>query len=175
MAIITVGDISYLPYAGHEDPGLPNRVWAVMLTATGDGSGGTNTGQVNLKSAAVSPGNIFSLEQLSVLNDDQTDLALQISASGFQSFGPDFLRQIWIEPLLANEVDQETGLSLISSRPRLWLGRGASAGPAATLSFRSVNTNTFKISIYALGYMWTTGATNVPGGPRRPMSGVFSN
>jgi len=174
MSVITVADITYLPYAGSPDPGLPSRVWAVMVTSVGDASGGTNLAQVNLKSAGVPPGNLFSLEQISVEDTDPTHTAVRISADGMQTFPPDNLSQKWVEFFTDTDEGGDTLLSVERSQPRVWLGRGG-ADVAGTLGFRTLNDTNEELRVTAMGYVWTTGAVNIEGGPRRPASGVFPN
>ncbi len=175
MSVIETVDIGFLPYAGHEDPGLPNRIWVCSQGSLGDASGGTNLIQVNLKAAAVSPGNIFSLEQVSFRANGAGVTAVRITTDGLEVFPPGDDIPEWVVATVNNDLGSETNIPLGDSHPRLWLGRGATALTAGTLAFRTANDDGEANFITVMGYMWTPLAINVPGGPRRPASGIFPN
>ena len=175
MSVITVADISYRPDAGWPEAGLPDRIWEVSQESTGDASGGSNSIQVNLKAAGVPPGNLFSLENIAVRHGASGVVVGNISTSGMRTAAPGFD----VSQYNINLIDDPTGaisLGLLNeANPRLFLGRGASAGTAGTVTFTFVNTTVIVLRVVASGYMWTPGAINAVGGVRRPLSGLFSN
>lgn len=175
MSVITVGDISFAPYAMYNDPGLPERIWRASLSSLGDASGGVNTCQLNLKSAGVSPGNIFSLERLSFHATAVGVTAVKTSLGGMETWPPGFDIPEWTDLVRANDAGTTADLPLLNALTRLFIGRAADDGTAGTIAFQTSNDDGETNDVTVTGYLWTPGAINAPGGPRRPLEGVFSN
>lgn len=128
---------------------------------------------MNLKAAAVQPGNLFSLDMVSIENsangDDDTSLLL----SGMEVFGPDNAVRHYAIPLV--DVDDTTDeVAPVGLSPRLFVGRGALAADAGTLTFLTSNALNETLEVSCMGYMWGPEATSQSrGGPRRPADGMF--
>jgi len=175
MAVITTADIGYRPDAGRPDPGLPARIWQVSEESTGDASGGENIIQVNLKAAGVGPGNLFSLERLAMRSNLDAETVGKVNLAGMEVFTPGNDVPQWRVTVLADPTGGLALMELKDANPRLFMGQGATAGTAGTMSLSFANTDTEVIRIVAMGYMWTPGSMNTVGGLRRPAQGFFSN
>lgn len=175
MSVITVVIPEYRGEYGFDEPGLPTAVWQVSGVTTGDASGGTNTLQVNLKSAGQPVGEFFSLEHISVRNETAGDNALLLDTSGMDQFGPDTETRRWSLPSLLAEIATTLVLPIQNANPRLFIGRAADTGTAGTLSVLSNNANTEDIRVSMMGYVWSPRSILTTGGIRRPSSGIFPN
>lgn len=173
MTVIATADIEFVGVNGWDDPSYPIAFWRVSEQVAGDVSGGVRTIQINLKAANVQVGNVFSLEQLSAVDTEVAADDLIMGTDGFQVFGEANVVPHWRIPLAT--VDAQTDVVFnIDHDPSKFLGRGATAATAATLSFSLANDDAEILSIVAEGYMWSARSTSQgQGGYRRPIDGLY--
>lgn len=173
MAIATTASIEYRPESGWEDPGYPIRVWRAGATVTGNATGGTRVVQINLKAANVQPGNLFSLEYLSVENGAIGDDAVSLLTSGMELLSAIAAVRHWSIPTPLVDGTTDLAMSLVTM-PKLFIGRAAGFTSAGTLAFSVSNADTERLEINAMGYMWgPRSVSQSRGGPRRPPDGMF--
>lgn len=178
MSVILNALIAIRPFRGYADPGLPNGTWHWRLSALGDASGGLLTVQARLQIAgSPSPSQLFSLDQLMVNSTTSSvaiDARLQVQnmdrvpnmgSTGFLSdtysleLAPDLFGVALRVPLAQ--------LPLFMSQP---IDNNLGSGFAVDVA----NALNLSLAVRGQGYFWGPEAINAPGGPRRPVDGLYS-
>ncbi|KKL53336.1 hypothetical protein LCGC14_2276450 [marine sediment metagenome] len=171
MAVITIADIGYRKFSGYEDPALPSGFWFGAATTTGDATGGTNTLQFDFtKSTGLFNSQYYSLEQIMVNQAAATSPAMALLIANFELTGG----MRYSLPLLTNE-GSNAGLipSNTGGLVPLFLGQQRAVNTAMSISFTLTNDDTVVITVMIQGYVWSVRSTSVPGGPQRPVNGLY--
>jgi len=162
------------PFRGFEDPALPNGYWAVHASVLGDGSGGLMSVNIRFSSATEpNPSTLWNLEQLTVSHTG-TNTLFRMDLGNMDPFpiGPSTgaLRKEYEEILSATISGRSTNTT--AKILPIFLG---AAGKAVNgdLAFDVTNVNATSLSVFAQGYFWGPEAINAPGGPQRPVTGLF--
>jgi len=172
MSIIAQLAIGYEFFPGFEDPSLPSGIWKGSMVAVGDASGGVV--ETDLVFSPIGPLNTryYSLDQaMATYSDGGGD---RLGTTSVINLGQLQTRRYnGIMRLAADASSQQ-----VQGRDWAFLPifLGAQINPAATslVSFKTVNTLNEILSFTAMGYFWQARAGNAPGGPSRPVQGVFS-
>jgi len=160
------------------DPALPNAWWNVDIQATGDASGGENVLNVTFSESGSGDDQMWSVEQFADQHDAVTSLVRLFTASNQRNL---------VDPLtpITSSIFG-TGILGIQGRTGwrgfelsflpYFLGAPPSAASATRLFAGWVITNTDLVAyrVHAWGYRWGSQAFAAPGGPRRPVSSVFT-
>ena len=119
---------------------------------------------------------IFNLEQLSVLNLDNTVRAYVLSTFGMGSFAGNTVRKsvaLTSEGAGSAVVEAAVPGAALGFLP-YFLGRQDLTGTAGGLSVLTNNVTGVSYRIYAMGYLWEASARSSPGGPQRPPARLWS-
>lgn len=174
MSVTADLEVSYYPFPGYADPSLPAGAWAGAQSVEGDLSGGSRIVDL-IFSPAGQPlsSRMYSLEQVSVSDERNNTQAgtlqsLALGKAGALNFDALFMT-----------VDMIAGVSFgsISAKDDAWrswwLGRSNRNSIAAGLRFTVSNSDGDIIIFAAQGYWWDARSLQAPGGPRRPVGGLF--
>jgi len=158
------------------ESGLPSGIWFAMATVIGDATGASANLFFNFN-PQITPlsGVVYNLEQLTWRANGVTPLAVRLQALGF-SFRPGTPLDVIAElSFVATAVE---GTSSILGRDLApikgtFLGqqRVVGTGPILHLDAANVDTRIYQGSV--AGYYWDPRATRAPGGPIRPVGGLF--
>jgi len=168
--------IDVRPYAGYDDPSLPVAAWIGQAGIAGDVSGGNviidflfqraNDAQIS---------ELFNLEQMTVdtTADASQEVLMQTVAMDTLAPNRPASDQLWslntdglLGSVSALLLDRGNGLPL-------WLGAPNRVEGNGVLRFTMANTNLRLYAITVQGYMWGPRSVMAPGGPRRPIGGLF--
>jgi len=172
MSVISQLQIVKTRFPGYLDPSLPGGTWLGSSTATGDGSGGVV--EVDLvTSPATAPFDslFYSLEKISVTYTFGTAGAgrLQILNLG------QIISRIFAFPLV---LDPDASNLDIAGRDfalfPLFLGQQINRNATSAIAFQADNQNAETLRFQAEGYYWDVESANAPGGPSRPVQGMYS-
>lgn len=168
------------PYSGYTDPSLPTGAYIAQGGIAGDASGGLLTMNFLFQIAEQNRiTELFSLEQISLDIADGADVDVVMSTlnmdilSQARAASPQkwFFRVINVTTALGGAI-AEMGTTILP----LWLGSPNidALGDAGGLRFQWVNANLRLYAITIQGYIWGPRSILAEGGPRRPVSGLFS-
>lgn len=175
MSIEVVEPIRLLPFKGYEDPGLPDAIWAVSATVSGDATGGQRTIDIAFDASGANlSGRLYNIEQYEAFDSEGTLKVIRVQAENL-GFPPFVLVQDWgIQmQVLSSSADVIAMVESTRQLSGVFLGRQIDTVTAAFLSSRIANSNGDVFRVGAWGYMWSPRAINAPGGPRRPIDGLF--
>lgn len=185
MTIFQTSPISLRPFRAYADPGLPAGYWVVHVGILGDASGGAAQQFLEFSRVGTSrPSQMYSLEALVI------DQSINPQSEPFDSYAlMEILRfdqlpaqggtgaQFWWYGLHLKDIGgQRIGAAIQQEAGYLPIFLGA---PDKQLlgSFILIEHNNFNGAIFSVkaeGYFWNPGAINAPGGPRRPIDGLYS-
>ena len=165
------------PYSGYSDPSLPIGAWVAQAGRAGDATGGTiNLDFLFKLDENPQTSELFSLEQMSI---DITSVLGVHQEGSIETFGMDTLapnrdlsNQKWHFSLKAFNTSTAMELDKSQILP-LWLGAPNRIEGDSGLRLFFVNTNLILYQVILQGYMWGPRAVMAPGGPRRPVGGLF--
>lgn len=166
-------------YRSYADPSLPDGYWGVHASVLGDASGGLQSVNIRFSTATEpNPSTLWNLEQLLCaatanplevrVDFGNMDIELQAeeSTGAFQK-----VYHIDLADLGVAATGRAMGLSVMAALP-IFLG-AARKEVNADLAFDTDNNDGSSFSIMAQGYFWGPGAINAPGGPQRPVTGLY--
>lgn len=177
MSVFAEAHIDIRPYSAYEDPSLPVASWISQLGIVGDGSGGIarinflieREGQVritelfNLEQIAVDTSSLARIFSLETNDMDNLSPARQVSPQIFA-----FTTTVTANGVSAMLPDQYTVLPI-------WFGAPEQTGSAQDKGLRVTfnNSDGLLYLVTLQGYMWSPRSILAPGGPRRPVGGLF--
>ena len=167
------------PFRGYEDPALPDGYWAAHAALLGDASGGLQSINIRISTAAQpSASLIWSMEQLAIHSAVGGGVNLRIDYGGFDVFPVGISTSALVKLLHVQLNDLGTaaggsGLKLEDSAVPVFLG-SARKDVNVDLSFDVDNNDGLGFSVFVQGYFWGPGAVNAPGGPQRPVAGLYA-
>jgi len=176
MTVFDTAQVVFYEFPGHADPGLPIGAWAAQGNVTGDASAGSRILDV-VFAPSTQPRNslMYSLEQLSVLDESNTSSVIEVSTVNLgQAASTDF-SQAWAANMVADTAGVNANLLAADAQffRGLFLGRSSGQSVGVLLRIGADNIDTEDIIVHAEGYMWGVRSLNAPGGPRRPVSGLY--
>lgn len=174
--------ITRRPFRGDPRPGSPIGIWASHSGVLGDATGGFLRNIVRFQQI-LSPATslLFSLDEL-VIGTNFNTLGNTL-AGLMEVLGMDLLpqngstgAQLTIYPFTLIPFGAQrigNGLDINSIRLPLYLGQPIKLA-SSRLLFEIANEVAQILSIKAGGYYWEAASINTPGGPRRPIDGLYS-
>ena len=118
------------------------------------------------------------MEQLAIHSDVGGGVNLRIDYGGFDVFPVGISTSALVKLLHVQLNDLGTaaggsGLKLEDSAVPVFLG-SARKDVNVDLSFDVDNNDGLGFSVFVQGYFWGPGAVNAPGGPQRPVAGLYA-
>lgn len=174
MAVTADIRIERLPWAGYDDPSLPEAAWVTQGGVSGDVTGGTmQLRVVFLEASSRQSARMFNLEQFHIhlgtnvtlqgqtLTENMGHLTAQ---RGLTTVG-------WGFTVTARASLSEAPIDHLSKA--IWLGAPNLIGGRSSLAFAVANTDGSSINLSAYGYVWGPRSVLAPGGPQRPVNSPF--
>ena len=165
-------------FAAYQDPGLPAGSWHFRLAALGDVTGGLLSVGCRFQiTGSPAPSQLWSVEQLMInsstsaiaiparLQIQNMDAVPEMGSTGALSD----TYQVTLEPDLF-----AVSLQLEESPVQLFLGSPLDNNLNSGFQVDVANADGLSLSVRAQGYFWTPGAIGAPGGPRRPVDGLYA-
>jgi len=177
LSVATVTSVRYRFFPGFPDDSLPIGYWAVSGLTLGDASGGTREVQLEFNPATAPRGAVFfSLEQVTV--HDGNNAAKQ---GEFRTVNMDpipGLSAVAITNRWAGDLEAGAASAMLNPATQTvlrgwWLGRQAVAAVATQFRFLTTNSDLNILTVTAQGYLWGPRSQNAPGGPSRPLQGLY--
>lgn len=176
MSIINQVVVARREFPGYPDPSLPIGIWQGTGQVIGDASGGNM--EVDLvfnRSTAERDGNFYSFDQLMI---NSTDVGgTRVGELFFFNLGTVvglIFQRYAIQMLISHPGNfaniRTEGLAFLP----LFMGRQFREGVTTGLAIAFANINTAIVDMSAMGYVWGPRSINSPGGPSRPLQGIFS-
>lgn len=176
MTITAEGIVQIYEFAGYQDPSLPIGAWAGVRGVTGDASGGSRILDL-VFAAATQPraSTMFSLEQLSVFDEEETEKGCLIQTINLGIIGDIAFDQIFNVLMRTGPTTGQSsaGSGADGANLPLFLGRQQGRSVGTFLRASVINSLNNDFIFNAQGYMWGARSINAPGGPRRPIGGLF--
>lgn len=173
MSIITQLPVQRRFFAGYDNPSLPIGTWRGLQTVTGDGSGGFAEVDLILNlAAAPRDANFYSLEHFFWTTND---------IAGNRGI---LLSLLNLETALANRrfslfatIVVDTTIQALDPRSYgilpIFMGSQVSSGVTVAVAAAVDNINSAVTFFGAEGYIWGPRSINAPGGPSRPLQGLY--
>lgn len=180
--MVVVGEfrVDVRPYSGYEDPSLPIGAWVAQGGIAGDASGGDlfmifsfardDDAQVtelyNLEQVAIDTTKATGSEAalMDVLNMDQLAFNRPLTDARYAILLADTISGFGVALL-------EGGFAPLP----IWLGAPSRVEGDKGLRFQFDNVDLQLYSIIIQGYIWGPRSVLAPGGPRRPVGGLFGH
>jgi len=178
MSVDNTEQVSYKPWSGFAEDGLPAGVWYGYAEILGDASGGSRTCQIQFKAAAANLVNVlYSLEQVQVFDTDQAGKFVDLLLNGWDiHFGRAdvVLGNTAYTFALAASPIAGAGFNTRDNLPLpIILGIPGRVIASTVLGLRAVNVDADTLRFYVQGYFWTPRSFQSPGGPQRPQTSLY--
>lgn len=174
MSIIGVGTVVYRPFPGYTAPGLPSGFWLGVGEVEGDLSGGDRILNFNLKTAGEGLATrVFTLEQLTITSLETTARNVEMQTGNMDFINGLPADAIWVATGILAVGRTQAALDQQTLKLPAFLGNPRSTALAAFLSISIANANLIALLATAQGYTWDGRAILEPGGPQRPLNGIY--
>jgi len=173
MTITASSLIRITEFPEFEDPSLPAGTWVGNQVVTGDVSGGSRIVQLIIAPVSQPKTSLFySLEQFMVFDEDSTVKTAQVQGVNLGRIGTLSFDQIIVVEMLALPVSGSGGLGRDLLGP-YQLGRQRTGGVATQVRASVNNSDGDDFIFQAQGYWWDARSVSAPGGPSRPVQGMY--
>lgn len=156
-----------------DQPGGPIGAWFGNIGVTGDGSSNTARMHLSFGRALRQGGLLYSLEQFHVAADEGRNQSVVIETQNMDSPGPSdsqyIFKMLFLGPLVRTILDAGSYAGLLP----WFLGSPGAGSGLPVLAAVLENTNTVVYRFSAQGYIWSQKARSAPGGPVRPVGGLY--
>lgn len=173
MSVIVQVQVVKTPFAGYPDPSLPSGTWTAQTLSVGDGSSGQN--EIDLvfsPSAAPFDSQYYSLEHFAVTTTLQTNTQGDLRIINLGAF---ILARAYSFGLLRDAANSEAHVQGRSyALLPIFLGQQQAQATTTLVAFRLPNIDTEVLTFSGEGYYWSVRSLNAPGGPSRPVQGLYS-
>lgn len=171
MSVAAVLEVRRRAFPGYNDPSLPQWIWVGQVVVVGDASGGDRSGSIILATAAGPKVSLlWSLEQMSILDSDNNSKDMDLTFLGTDELlGTQVMR-------ISIGAGVTTASIPAQNYPRMpfYIGAHQAQGAAAALLLTAANVNTAVMAFTAQGYCWGSRSRSIPGGPQRPLQGLYA-
>ena len=177
MAIGFSERVDIRPYSGYDDPSLPTATWVAQAGRAGDASGGNiNLDFLFQRDDDALTSELYSLEQIAIDVTSGTAQGGSIQTINMDDLAPNrpLTDQLWsfsLNPAISGLASLRMDLSMLLP---LWLGSPNRAEGDSGIRFFLTNVNLRLYQIVIQGYQWGPRSILAPGGPRRPVGGLFT-
>jgi len=176
MSVLAISPFFKREFAGYDDPSLPQGIWQGQVSAVGDASGGIQSAAIifNDTNAPRDP-NFYSLDEMSASQGPSVAGAVIafMSLLNMGGSGLSVARSYATTLSVFNGTDVAMITRAMSFMP-IFLGRQTATGANTNIQFVVPNDNGSTLVFSAMGYWWGPRSINAPGGPSRPLQGIFS-
>ena len=178
MSVTAAFRVDIRPYSAYDDPGLPVAAWIAQAGIAGDASGGTVLIDFDFQLEAQPVSELYNLEQLAIDTDDSSAVDIMMQTQGMDQLAQTrpASPQKW-SMTTDGVLGADSAVRLQDAKVGLpiWLGSPNNIDSNGTLRFIFLNSDGRLYAITAQGYMWGPRSILAPGGPRRPVGGLFGN
>jgi hypothetical protein len=158
-------------FSGWQEPQYPSGYHLTEGAIVGTTSGGDMVLGFDFALASeLRNSQYYSIEDLRVTVFEQAESNLELSIVNFDSA---------ITTRFSVRVEG-TDSGFGSAEPHvvrglqgLFLGRQASASAVTSVDITANNNDGVLMRVFLAGYIWSSRSTNVPGGPQRPLTGMY--
>jgi len=165
------------PYSGYDSPGLPIAAWISQGGTVGDASGGViNMDFLFQRDDDAQVSELFNLEQISVDTTSATSRDFTIQTLNMDNLAPNrpASTQKWKSNSqfgsgLSNSAFDLDNANILP----LWLGAPNRGEGDVGLRIFWPNIDLLLFAVTLQGYMWGPRSVLAPGGPQRPVGGLF--
>ncbi len=173
MSVLDAVPVEFKRFSGWVEQQMPEGYWFGSSVTTGDASAGTANHAINFNQAGgPRSSRIYSLEQISIFSDDVVTRVGRLEQVNLEGPANRVFRGIMGITLLLS-VD---GISM-NTQDEAFLPRflGSQRDPAlvASIAFVIANIENVVTTFEVAGYWWGPRSVLVPGGPQRPLNGMF--
>ena len=177
MSVVADFRVDIRPYSAYDDPGLPVASWIAEAGSVGDASGGiVRQDYLFHRDDGNQVSELFSIEQMAVDTTRVATVDVILATESMDSLAANrpATNQKWtfqcinVGVLGGNVADFE-GNNLLP----LWLGAPNRVEGDSGISFTFINVDLILYFTSVQGYMWGPRAMMAPGGPRRPVGGLY--
>lgn len=178
MSVTDEFRIDIRPYSAYEDPSFPIAAYVAQGGSVGDGTAGNLFMQFLFKRTADNAvSELFSLEQLAIDSTGTANVEGTIKTLNMDSLAINrpLSPQTWrvlLQPATGMSVPTAMDTNKNNFLP-LWLGAPFLGEGNSGLEFEWPNTDLRLYQVIIQGYIWGPRSVLAPGGPRRPISGLF--
>ena len=164
------------PYSGYTDPSLPIAAWIAQGGVAGDASGGSVFMDFIFQDADnPQVTELYSLDQISFDTTGTAAREVALSTVNMDTLAPNRRAspQFW---RFRTETIATVGISALDfENPMLplWLGSPNKDEGKGAIRLNVVNVDLLLYAATLQGYVWGPRSVLAPGGPRRPIGGLF--
>jgi len=169
--------IDIRPYSAYDDPSFPVAAWIAQAGIAGDASGGLLIIDFLFQGPGAQISELFNLEQLAIDTNANTVEDIMIETIGMDTLAPNRLASPQKWSVTTDNVlgtDSAVRLNAAAQGLPLWLGAPSRQEGNGVIRFTFLNANLRLYAITIQGMMWGPRSVLAPGGPRRPLSGLFT-
>lgn len=158
------------PFNGYDDPRLPVGLWVSEQAVIGDATGGFRVVQLVFNPASAPRASLFySLEQIHISDTDNNSKNGAITSQNLDGV---IGSQVWRVTIGDGPALATIPFQNLPDFP-LFLGGQIVQGTTSSLDFQFANVDGATLNCSAQGYMWSARSRSTPGGPQRPVGGLF--
>ena len=176
MAVPIDFRVDIRPYSAYDDPSLPIAAWISQGGVAGDASGGfVSMSFVFQRADDPQISELFNLEMLSFDTSQSASQNMMLETVAMDTLAPNrpASSQRWQMLTVATSVGT-SGLTLEKNNVLpLWLGSPSREEGQGVLRITTPNVDLLLYAATLQGYMWGPRSVLAPGGPRRPVGGLF--
>ena len=174
MSVLEELQIVKREFRGFDDPSLPEGMWQGAVASLGNGSAGINAAALLFNQGTGVPRdpNFYSLDQISCIDTFNSAQVFSISIVGFGELGIAGYSYAF-QGLVFNGTDNILPAPALAGFLPHWMGRQSAVSVSSNIQMVTPNINAATITFHARGYWWGPRSINAPGGPSRPLQGIF--
>lgn len=176
MTVIVQAQVRKRVWGGELGPQYPIATWHRTIAVVGDGSGGRREVDFVFQpsTAPTLDGNIYSLEQLSMTDTDNTSVFATLQTFGMGEVNGE---QGWNIGLVAGVSPGFAAIAMrdVEALRGLMLGEQQVQGTTSLLAVYTLEQLNETIRVHAEGYIWGSRSRSTVGGPKRPLESPYGS
>lgn len=180
MTVLLTSLVAVRPFRGYDDPGLPSGYWHFFLSALADASGGGLSVAARFQIAgSPNPSQLYSLETLMINRSGGVGTVnlrfQQQNMDNVPNMGSNgALFHIYTMQVTDQIFGSEQAIFDASRFLPFFMGQPIDNNLSSGFQIDDANNNVGDLAVRAGGYFWGPGSINAPGGPRRPIDGLYA-
>lgn len=171
MAVAQRVDVAYRKFSGWQEPQFPSGYHLTEGAMIGDATGGDQVLLFDFsRSTEQRNSQYYSIEEIRIAKFEPTADNIELEIVNFDSA---ITTRMHLEL-----VNTQSGFGSLSARDvaairGIFLGQQSSPTGNTSVSITMDNTDTILVRMLLGGYVWSARSTAVPGGPQRPLTGLY--